>query len=136
MTVGVLLITHGQIGKTLIQASTLTYGELPLKTACIGMDYRTDPMTLLPQLETALKKLDSGKGVLILTDVYGATPCNISQKLQKTAHIEIVTGLNLPMLLRVMNYPKLNLEQLTQKAVSGGKEGVLNCRSLSESNHA
>lgn len=135
MSVSVLLITHGTIGATMIRAMTTTFGELPLDTATVAVDYKSDPSLLLPNLEDTLKKLDRGEGVLILTDIYGSTPCNIAQKLQKYPGIEVVTGLNLPMLIRVMNYPNLDVTALAEKALTAGKEGVVNCRKSSGNKH-
>lgn len=132
MSVSVLLITHGTIGATMIRAVTTTFGELPLETTTVAIDYKSDPTALLPNLESTIQKLDHGDGILILTDIYGSTPCNLAQKLQKYPNIEVVTGLNLPMLIRVMNYSTLDVTALAEKALTGGKEGVVNCRKLSE----
>ncbi len=73
--------------------------------------------------------MNKSQGFLILTDLFGSTPSNIASRLQQfqeSDKIRIVAGLNLPMLIRVMNYPHLALDELTQKAVSGGKDGVIN----------
>lgn len=72
-------------------------------------------------------RLQSGDGVLILTDMYGSTPSNVANRLMAKDGIQIVSGINLPMLLRVLNYPELGLEELVQKAVSGGRDGVRVC---------
>lgn len=62
-----------------------------------------------------------------MTDLFGATPCNISQNLTHENELKIVSGLNLPMLLRTLNYAHLPLSELTQKAISGGIEGIKSC---------
>ena len=72
-----------------------------------------------------LDQLDEGDGVLVLTDAYGSTPSNIACRLGARRQVAVVTGLNLPMLLRVLNYPALPLDELKEKAVSGGRDGVL-----------
>jgi mannose PTS system EIIA component len=126
MSVAVLIITHHEIGHALVNALKTTYGDglpLPLKTFDVRSD--ADPDTLLPQLKKLIIKLNQGDGVLILTDLFGSTPSNIAYELQKESNIRIVTGLNLPMLIRVMNYPLLDLVQLAEKARKGGLDGII-----------
>jgi PTS system ascorbate-specific IIA component len=83
-----------------------------------------DRDVLEKEVSETIIELDTGQGVLILTDIYGATPSNIACS-STSDTVEIVAGLNLPMLIRVMNYPGLSLAELKQKAVSGGKEGIM-----------
>jgi PTS system ascorbate-specific IIA component len=78
-------------------------------------------------MDEDLKKLDQGHGILILTDMFGSTPSNIACAVSDRTDIRVVSGLNLPMLIRVLNYPALNLEELEIKALSGGQEGVVRC---------
>jgi mannose PTS system EIIA component len=75
----------------------------------------------------AIKRLDQNRGVLVITDLYGATPGNIACRLLGRSDIQVVTGLNLPMLLKVANYAHEDLETLTQKALLGGKNGIILC---------
>ena len=72
-------------------------------------------------------KLDHGQGVLILTDIYGSTPSNIACALSTKENVRIISGINLPMLIRVLNYPNLELDELVLKAISGGQEGIMDC---------
>lgn len=72
-----------------------------------------------------IKTMDKGDGVLILTDMFGSTPSNIAHRLSQPGRVMVVTGLNLPMMIKVMNYPKLDLQELVDLAVEGGKSGVL-----------
>lgn len=125
MPVSVLIISHNNVGDALIKAATTTFGELPLPTKTVAVDYRADPAELLPKLQRAVKNIEHGDGILILTDMFGSTPCNIAQALHNESQICIVTGLNLPMLIRVMNYPNLTLSKLAKRALSGGKKGIL-----------
>jgi PTS system mannose-specific IIA component len=126
MSVAILIITHYEVGHALVNALITTYGDnlpLPVETFEVGSD--ADPDHLLPELGLIIKQLDQGQGVLILTDLFGSTPSNIAYELQKATHIRIVTGLNLPMLIRVMNYPSLNLLELAEKAMKGGQAGII-----------
>ncbi len=127
MSVNVLIITHEEIGSALINAATTTLGELPLPTTVITINYDTDPEDLIPRLKEFIHTVGEHNGILILTDLFGSTPSNIALQLRELGQIKIVSGLNLPMLIRVMNYPQLDLKALTAKACSGGRDGVMDC---------
>lgn len=125
MSVHVLIISHHAIGNAIVSAASTTFGDkLPLPTSAVEIPPDCDPDTTTPKLIELVEKVDQGDGVLILTDLYGSTPCNIAYKILKDHNVEVVTGLNLPMLLRVLNYPDLNLAELGEKAQSGGHEGI------------
>jgi len=124
MSVNILLITHGNIGQSILDAAKETLGELPVQTQAIAIDHRhCHYESLLTEIRYRAHALDEGDGVLILTDIFGATPCNLAQKIQDEP-IQIVAGLNLPMLLRVMNYCYLSLPELATVAYDGGRNGI------------
>ncbi|MDH5325535.1 MAG: PTS sugar transporter subunit IIA [Gammaproteobacteria bacterium] len=125
MTVSVLLITHENLGKILLEITTRVLGVCPLQTDTLCVPFDSDPDQMLAQAQAKVETMNSGDGVLILTDMFGATPSNIAHKLSKPEHVMVVTGLNMPMMMRVMNYPDLTLTQLVEIAVDGGKDGVL-----------
>lgn len=125
MAVTVLLITHEEIGTALLQAAEKTLGELPLESTVISVKENTDPDELLPRLKQFIAQTDMGNGLLILTDLYGSTPSNIALSLQNDHNIRVISGLNLPMIIKIMNYAHLPLLELAQKAISGGKQGVV-----------
>jgi mannose PTS system EIIA component len=127
VTVAVLLITHKQIGTALLDAATSTLGELPLATTVISVSETTDPDDLLCRLRQFISCTNEGNDLLVLTDLYGSTQNNIAEQLRNYANMVVVSGLNLPMLLKVMNYASLPLNELAKKALSGGKEGVIHC---------
>lgn len=126
MSVGILVITHDDIGKALLDSAHSALGQAPLPSGSVSASRDCDPEELLKSARQALASLDSGAGVLVLTDLFGATPSNMAERLlhSTSGAIRIVTGVNLPMLIRVLNYPTLDLNSLTAKAVSGGKDGV------------
>ena len=127
--VSVLIISHNNIGNALVEATKMTYGkELPLQTHTIDVQCDTDPETLIPKLKLLVQKLNRNAGVLILTDLFGSTPYNVAQQIQTDA-VAIVSGLNLPMLIRVMNYPDLTLTELAETALKGGQTGIMECES-------
>jgi len=134
MSVGILLITHGNIGKVLLDTAIEVLGVCPLPAHALSAPADCQPDTVLAEAEAALLQLDEGQGVLVLTDLYGSTPSNIACKLHGRDGIRVVSGINLPMLIRALNYPQLDLDELLVKAVSGGRDGVLICQN--EGNHA
>ena len=127
MTVGILLITHNNVGAVLLQTAISVLGVCPLSTSTIDAPPDCEPDEIYSDARRAADRLDQGDGVLVLTDLYGATPCNIACRLRNEYRVKVVTGVNLPMLIRILNYPGLNLIELTDKALSGGRDGILSC---------
>lgn len=127
MTVSLLLITHDEIGSALLHAVRNTLGGLPIPTQVVSVDYQSDPAHIILQLKQIVKQITLEHGLLVLTDLFGSTPSNIAQALQEYVNVRVVAGLNLPMLVRIMNYPTLSLDELVEKALSGGKDGVCCC---------
>ena len=126
MAVGVLLITHSGIGPALKAAATGMLRNLPLSLEAFEVPFESDPDALLPQASAAMRRVDGGDGVLILTDLYGASPSNLADQLSRLGTpARRVSALNLPMLLRVMNYPELPLEELPAVAAAGARNGVI-----------
>lgn len=126
MSVGILLITHSGIGAALLNVALGTFGQSPLEITQLSVSREPDPDHLIAQAGQIVRKIDSGEGVLVLTDMFGSTPSNVAQGLQRQGfNVHIITGLNLPMLFRILNYPHLALKQLAKKAVEGGKAGIL-----------
>lgn len=123
--VSLLVITHNNVGGALFDAATSVLGNCPLPYEILPVSQNCDPEERFQLAQTYLKKLNKpGDGVLVITDMYGSTPSNIATKLASN-NVTIITGINLPMLVRVMNYPKLPLEKLANKAVSAGQTGVI-----------
>jgi len=123
--VGILIITHGALGESLIHSATHVMGARPMQLAHIGVSLEDDPQQVLPGALSLLQSLDQGRGVLVLSDVYGATPSNIAGRLLTPGKIEGVAGVNLPMLVRALTYRNEPLKTVVAKAVSGGIEGVM-----------
>ena len=126
MAVGILLITHPGIGPALIAVATRLLRQLPLKIEAFEISFDADPDALLPAASAALRRVDDGQGVLVLTDLYGATPSNLAAQLARLGTpVRRVSALNLPMLLRVMNYAELDLDELPAVAAAGARNGVI-----------
>ena len=125
MSVGILLITHSGIGSALLNVAYGTFGRLPLAVSQISVGRHPDPDELVVCAGEKVKELDSGEGVLVLSDMIGSTPSNIAQNLQRQGfNVRVITGLNLPMLFRILNYPHLELSLLAEKAVQAGIAGI------------
>lgn len=123
--IGILIVSHGTLGESLIHCASHMLGKRPLLLRQLGVTVHDDPDAILPQARNLIRFLDEGQGVLLLTDMFGATPSNIACKLLYPGHIEGVAGVNVPMLLRALNYRgQLALPELIEKVLSGGIEGV------------
>ncbi|MDQ3563847.1 MAG: PTS sugar transporter subunit IIA [Pseudomonadota bacterium] len=125
MSVGILIIGHDNVGESLRDNAVKTFGAEPLPLAVVSIGRDCEPERAHAQASAMIQALDQGDGVLVLTDICGATPCNIATRLLGEARVKIVTGVNLPMLLRVLNYADLGLERLVDKAITGGRDGIV-----------
>ena len=123
--VGILIIAHGSLGESLTLCASHVMGGRPPQLSHIGVRMDDDPQVIVPKALTLLRSLDQGSGVLVLSDVYGATPSNIASKVLVPGKIEGVAGVNLPMLVRALTYRNESLKTVVAKAVSGGIEGVM-----------
>ena len=124
MNVGILIITHSDIGKQMLLTATSVYGTNPFRVEILSVDNFDQPNDVIQLGQKYVNFLDKGNGVLILTDIIGTTPSNIAKSI-KHRKIKVVAGLNLSMILNVFNYPKFSLEKLASKAIEGGIEGIM-----------
>ena len=123
--VGILIVSHGAFGESLIHSASHVLGKRPLYLRQLGVTVHDDPEAILPVGEDLIRFLDQGQGVLVLSDIYGATPSNIAVKLLKPGKVVGVAGVNLPMLIRALTYRDEPLESVLDKALSGATEGVM-----------
>lgn len=125
--IGVLLVMHGKLGHHLIDTLDDMMGQLPLAADVLEVRRVQAHEVLIKQGRKMLERLDSGDGVLILTDAFGSTPSNIANKLSENERTAVVAGVNLPMLIRIFNYPRLTLPEMVKNAVEGGTRGIVAC---------
>jgi PTS system ascorbate-specific IIA component len=123
--IGILIVAHGAFGEALIHSASHVLGKRPMRVRQVGVTVHDDPEAILPQARNLVQELDDGAGVLVLTDIYGATPGNIALRLLAPGRVEGISGVNLPMLVRALTYRELGLAVVVQKALSGGTEGVI-----------
>ena len=126
MACGILLITHPGVGSSLLAVATTLLRNLPLQADAFEVPFDADLEQLLPAASAALRRVDSGEGVLVLTDLYGASPSNLAAKVARLGtRVRRVSALSLPMLLRVMNYPEQGLDALPATAAAGTRNGAI-----------
>ena len=124
--IGILLITHGSYGEALVQNACHVLNRRPEWLNQLGLSAQDDPLDLLPLARTMLRLVDAGEGVLVLTDVFGASPANLALKLLEPGRIEGITGVNLPMLLRALSHRDKGMDNLLTHTIAGGRDGILN----------
>ena len=106
-------------------AAVHTLGKQPAQLIAMDLDYQAPPERISALLRESIQKVDTGDGALIMADVYGATHTNVACHQLVRGQIELITGINLPMLLRVLNYRHLKMDDLIDKALSGGSGGII-----------
>ncbi|WP_028574074.1 PTS sugar transporter subunit IIA [Desulfonatronovibrio hydrogenovorans] len=122
--IGIILVTHGNFGESLLSAASMIMGD---KESChaLGVDVSRPMDEIIEELKKKVRELDRGDGVLILTDMFGGTPTNISLSLLSHGQTEVITGVNLPMLLKALGGRTRKLQDLAQEIKGAGKQGIL-----------
>jgi len=127
--IGVLLVTHGEIGAAMLTSANQILGGATRQVATLSVWRQDDPDDLVLRARELLEELDAGDGVLVLTDIFGATPGNVVSRLLEDGRVEGVSGVSLPMLLRVLTSrngsDQAKLSAAVQRAKSGGADGVV-----------
>ena len=108
--IGILIVAHDHLGESLVEAVTHVLGERPPQFDVFPVRANDDPLSLLPKARTVVAALDTGDGVAIMSDIYGATPCNLAAKLASAGHVEVIAGVSLPMLVRAFTYRTKGME--------------------------
>jgi PTS system mannose-specific IIA component len=127
MSAGILLVTHEDIGAQLVAVCDAIFKQHMAAVALVSVPADLRPEVLgkhADLIRNAMLAQDDGEGLLVLTDVYGATPDNLARYFSAECNARVVSGINLPMLLRVLNYAHQSLDQLCETALSGGIKGV------------
>lgn len=127
MSVGVLLVTHPGIGTSLLHSARRIVDGLPLTTMCLDVPLDANLARIRESVQKNILQLDQGAGVLVLTDMFGATPNNVARTFASSNRVAVIAGVNLPMLVRVYNYPQATLAALCEKAEEGGVRGICAC---------
>jgi len=122
--IGVLITTHGSLGNELIKAAELIKGKLE-GVSSVSVDQKKAMEEIKKEISSSIKKLDRGQGVLILTDLFGGTPSNISLSFLKEGKLEVVTGVNLPMMLKLYDKrQEMNLKEFAFYIKDYGRKNI------------
>jgi len=123
--VGVVVVTHCHLAEEMVCAAQLVVGEELKQFQPVSIDPKDGSEEIRGKIITAIRKVDTGQGVLILTDMYGGTPSNISLSFLEEKRIEVITGVNLPMLLKLATYPsERDLEELAVFITDYGQRNI------------
>jgi PTS system ascorbate-specific IIA component len=123
--ISILIITHGELGKSLIECATHVLGDKPLFLESLSIENDCTHESMFKQISEKINLLDQGDGVLILTDIFGATPCNIITKIIKPGKVSAIAGVNLSMLIRTISYRNEPFDSLISKAIQGAQDGII-----------
>jgi PTS system ascorbate-specific IIA component len=125
--IGILIVSHGAFGESLIHSASHVLGKRPLYLRQLGVTVHDDPDAILPMAQDLIRFLDQGRGVLVMTDIYGATPSNIGMRLLERGRVEGLAGVNLPMLIKALTHREgeVALEELLELSLTGAVEGVV-----------
>ena len=120
--IGILIVAHGTLGESLIHCASHVMGKRPKYLRQLGITVHDDPEALLPQGRDLIRFLDQGQGVLVMTDIFGATPSNIACNLLVPDRVQGVSGVNMPMLIKALTYREQPMEILIQKTMAAAQE--------------
>ena len=127
--IGILLITHGELGKSLIDCATHVLGDKPKFLDSLTIENDCAHENMYKEISEKINILNQGDGVLILTDIFGATPCNIITKIIEPGKVNAIAGVNLSMLIRSISYRHESFDALITKAIEGAKNGIIHIQS-------
>jgi PTS system ascorbate-specific IIA component len=122
--IGFILVTHASFGESLIQCAEHIMCRPVPNLAQLSVKKQDDPDEVAQRAKALVRALDTGDGVLLLTDIFGGTPSNIASRLIIPGRVEAIAGVNLPMLVRALTYSEQPLSTVIQKAITGGQDGV------------
>ena len=127
--IGILLITHGELGKSLIECATHVLGDKPKFLDSLTIENDCAHENMYKEISEKINRLNQGDGVLILTDIFGATPCNIITKIIEPGKVNAIAGVNLSMLIRSISYRHEPFDSLIAKAIEGAQDGIIHIQS-------
>lgn len=123
--IGLLLVTHGNLGQELLNTAQKIIGEDIVNAKALSVGWNDQMTEITNKLSNILKELEQGDGILILTDMFGGTPSNVSFSFYGERKIEVITGANLPMVIKLLNHRKqYPLEALAKLVVEQGQKSI------------
>ncbi len=122
--IGILVVSHEPLGTALIRCTRHVFGRMPLQLAALDVVPDEDPVAATSAARELLLRINDGSGAIVLTDVFGATPSRIATELADPYRVEVLTGVNLPMLLKALNNRRYPLDELVDLLVDSGRRAV------------
>jgi PTS system mannose-specific IIA component len=123
--IGIVIVTHSQLGDALIGAAEFIIGSRPGSIESVSIDLSENAEKLREKINRRIKKVMGQEGVIILTDMFGGTPSNLSYSFLEEGHIEVLSGVNLPILIQAVNMrKKMELDQLAANLEAFGKKSI------------
>ena len=124
--IGIVIVTHGQLGNALIEAAEFILGNRPEAIESVSIDLSENAEKLRDKIARRIKKVQGREGILILTDMFGGTPSNLSYSFLEEGHIEVLSGVNLPVLIQAASLrgKEMNLEDLAANLEIFGKKSI------------
>ena len=123
--IGILIVTHSQLGNALVEAAEFILGSHPEAVEPISIDLNVKVEKLRQKIVDGIKKVDRRKGILILTDMFGGTPSNLSYSFLEEGRIEVLSGVNLPVLIKALSdRQKMTLSELSKAVEAYGKRSI------------
>jgi len=133
--IGIVIVTHAQLGHALLETAEAILGEKIQNSAAVSINLTDDVDNLRNLIDKAVKKVKSESGVLILTDMFGGTPSNLSYSFLEDGKIEVLSGVNLPIVLKAINLrKKLSLAEMAIKLEEQGKKSISLASSILKGN--
>ncbi len=121
--VGVVIVTHGAFGTALLEAAETVLGPQE-KCYAIGVDVNKGVDETMETIRKSIRSVETGRGVVCLTDLFGGSPTTMSLSLMKSENLEVITGVNLPMVVATLQYRAMDLDALAEKAKTTGQQGI------------
>jgi PTS system mannose-specific IIA component len=134
--ISLIILAQQEMAQGLLSAIEHVLGQHPPNLDIQPIDYHQPQEQLAQALAARIQKLDQGDGVLILADIYGSSHTNAAVRMLTPGRVELISGVNVPMLLRVVSYRNLSMAELLRKAISGGTEGIVRAAMPAESGGA
>ncbi len=123
--IGILLVTHANLGNALIETVEFISGKKEVNISSVSINIQEDPESLRKKIKKGISDVKTDTGVIILTDMFGGTPSNLSYSFLEEGKVEVISGVNLPILFKAVNSrSKMNMETLTSVLVEHGKKSI------------
>jgi PTS system ascorbate-specific IIA component len=123
--IGILVISHEPLGTALLHCTRHIFGRLPVQLAALDVIPDEDPEAALHSARELLKRINDGSGVIVLTDIFGATPARIAARLAEPNRVRVIAGVNLPVLVKALTYRRGPLEEVSERLMQGVRDTIM-----------